>query len=303
MSKTILADVDGFTPVIDRIADELGLTSAAVFGRMWRFCQMEDGVCKASLETIATGLGIDRATVMRHADKLCEAKYLKDLTPDARNVPHVYADTGKAGIRVNITVAQRNSLAESVAQSNATVAESNKTVAESKLKKVLNTDSNDTMGGLSEKELSQANGKVTAIIEAARTKSYQNRDKIPEPLMAYADLYNKLTGQEPTKRVLSDWLLTFSEWQAEGLQLHHIEFAYKYACRPEGGFLVARPASLTNTAVAMKSKAHAVSATNRSSVEATQQYLAERDEQMKHVLPPAKVAEKIKELSRSKAVK
>jgi DNA-binding Lrp family transcriptional regulator len=142
VSKTILADVDGFTPVIDHMAEELGLMSAAVFGRAWRFCQMSDGVCRASLDKITEGLGIDRATVMRHLDKLCEAGYLVDMTPDLRNVPHTYADTGKASIIVNITVAQRNSLKSSVAECNATVAQRNKSVAESHLKRVLKTELN-----------------------------------------------------------------------------------------------------------------------------------------------------------------
>jgi len=125
MSKTILSKVNGWTPVINIIVKDVGLMSAVVFGRMWRFCQMEDGVCKASLEKISEEIGIDRATVMRHAKDLCDAGYLKDLTPDLRNRPHVYADTGKASLEISITVAE----------SNTTVAERNVTVAESKLNK------------------------------------------------------------------------------------------------------------------------------------------------------------------------
>jgi hypothetical protein len=118
------------------------------------------------------------------------------------------------------------------------------------------TTETTTIGGLTEKEHKQANDKVTAIIEGSLRPSYQNRDKIPEVYLNYCDLYVRLTGQQPTKRVLNDWLMTFSEWQAEGLSVENIEDAYRYAVRPEGGFLVARPGSLTNTAVAMKTKAH-----------------------------------------------
>lgn len=132
MSKTILANVDGWTPLMDEISTAHGIVTSAVFGRIWRFCQMEDGVCKASLETIATDLGIDRATVQRHADKLCELEYLKDLTPDLRNRPHIYVDTGKLQIKVSVTVAHGNT----------TVAQSNVTVAESQLNKDLKKDSN-----------------------------------------------------------------------------------------------------------------------------------------------------------------
>lgn len=135
MSKTVLADVDGFTPIIDSMAIEHGLIYAAVFGRMWRFCQFEDGVCKASLETIAHGLHVDRATVMRYAEKLVKDGYLKDLTPNLRNVPHTYADTGKASIKIGV-VAQDNAEIRTVAHSNSSVAHSNRTVAQSNLKKV-----------------------------------------------------------------------------------------------------------------------------------------------------------------------
>jgi hypothetical protein len=108
---------------------------AAVFGRVWRFCQMKDGVCRASLETISEGLKIDRATAYRHIAELCKDGYLKDLTPDLRNRPHVYADTGKAGIRLSVSggVAQDNT---GVAERNTTVAQDNTGVAESSMSKV-----------------------------------------------------------------------------------------------------------------------------------------------------------------------
>ncbi len=82
-------------------------------------------MCFASLETIAKDLGVNKATVMRKAKQLVKEGYLEDLTPKRRNVPHIYRDTGKAGIRINIeTVAEGNTLNESVAQCNATVAQS-----------------------------------------------------------------------------------------------------------------------------------------------------------------------------------
>lgn len=142
MSRTILANVDGFTPVIDGLVEELGLMSAVVFGRVWRYCQMEDRVCKASLESIGDSIGVDRVTVMRHIKELCERGYLQDLTPDLRNRPHVYVDTGKAGLTLSLTgVAQSNTKEKGVAQINSGVAERNVTVAESHLNRVFKKDS------------------------------------------------------------------------------------------------------------------------------------------------------------------
>lgn len=149
MSKTILADVDGFTPVIDSVVEETTLISAVVFGRTWRFCQMSDGVCKASLDTISSGIGLDRATVLRHLKVLCDAGFLVDTTPDARNVPHIYGDTGKAGLRMAV---------QTVAHSNRSVADSNKTVAQSHLKIVSKRDSKDSKNTRSGKHAPQSGG-------------------------------------------------------------------------------------------------------------------------------------------------
>jgi hypothetical protein len=116
-------------------------------------------------------------------------------------------------------------------------------------------------GGLSEEEIQQANAKVDAMIANSKKVKYQNRDKIPEPYLDFADLYNELTKQEPTKRSIMDWFGTFEDWKSEGLQPEHIRAAWQYANRPEGGFPVGRPGSLTTTAVAMKSKMLAKPAT------------------------------------------
>lgn len=172
MSKTVFADIEGFTPLIDTLTTQYGPIRAAVFGRMWRFCQMKDGICRASLEKISDGLGIDRSTVARHIEALCDDGYLEDTTPELRNRPHIYADTGKAGIKVRIdatvaqnnsdikTVAQRNS---SVAESDTTVAQSNTTVAESRMKKVIKTEeeTEEESDDLSESEPEPVDPSVT----------------------------------------------------------------------------------------------------------------------------------------------
>jgi hypothetical protein len=147
MSKTILSELDGFTPVIDCLVQEYGLVTAAVFGRIWRFCQMKDGVCNAPLEKVSEGIGLDKATIMRHAKKLVEGGYLVDLTPDLKNHPHTYADTGKVTISSQISVAHRNAEKASVAQCNAGVAECNTGVAESQLKIVDKIDSKKEVKG------------------------------------------------------------------------------------------------------------------------------------------------------------
>lgn len=160
-TKLAPSEMSGFTPIFDALIEDVGLITACVFGRMWRFCQMEDGVCKASLETIGESLGVNKATVMRHIATLIDHGYLHDLTPDLRNRPHVYADTGKVRMTITVagvaapaapagTVAHSNTrpvgtvstvaLCNSgVAENNSGVAHSNAGVAESHLNKVQET--------------------------------------------------------------------------------------------------------------------------------------------------------------------
>ena len=91
--------MSSFTPLIDTLVDELGTMPALVYGVVWRYCQMDAGVCYATLETIAQKAGVSYSTALRHVKALCAAGYLDDKTPGLRNRPHVYADTGKAEVR------------------------------------------------------------------------------------------------------------------------------------------------------------------------------------------------------------
>jgi DnaD/phage-associated family protein len=140
--RKIITEISGFTPIFDVVVDEYkDETIAAVFGAIWRFCQLEDGVCKASLETISQSIGVDKVTVMRHAKTLCTDGFLKDLTPDLKNRPHIYAETGRVCMKSRLeTVSQRN---VGVSQRNATVSQRNATVSLSHLNRVFNKDSEE----------------------------------------------------------------------------------------------------------------------------------------------------------------
>lgn len=94
-----VSTISGFTPAPDILCKEYGFVTALVWGRVWRYCQMRDGVCRASVEKLADGLGMSGRTIIRHLESLCGGGYLLDTTPDLRNKPHIYADTGKIKIR------------------------------------------------------------------------------------------------------------------------------------------------------------------------------------------------------------
>ena len=100
MSKTILTDVNGWTPLIDAITAELGMTTSAVFGRIWRYCQMDFHVCTASQQTIAEDLGLSRDTVNKACQTLVANGYLEEI--ERAGMTKTYSDTGKAGFRITI---------------------------------------------------------------------------------------------------------------------------------------------------------------------------------------------------------
>jgi DNA-binding transcriptional regulator YhcF (GntR family) len=106
MSKTVLTDVDGFTPLIDVVTTAVGLTAAAVFGRIWRFCQMELEVCTASHQTIADDLGLARETVSRSCKALVEAGFLEEV--NSVGITKTYRDTGKAGFKMTLSAGLNN---------------------------------------------------------------------------------------------------------------------------------------------------------------------------------------------------
>lgn len=90
-----LRDVGGWTPVVDVVVADVGETAALVYGRVWRYCQMRDGVCRASVERMAGEVGRSVKTVRRCLKLLCRRGYLRDRTPGRRYAPHEYADAGK----------------------------------------------------------------------------------------------------------------------------------------------------------------------------------------------------------------
>ena len=86
---------NGYTICPDVLVDKYSHTTAIIFGKIWRYCQMADGVCNASIFRLADELGLSQNTLLQNIAKLEDGGYIKDLTPDLRNKPHSYVDTGK----------------------------------------------------------------------------------------------------------------------------------------------------------------------------------------------------------------
>lgn len=84
------AKLNGYSPAPDAIVQELGAVAGVVWGRMWRYAQMTDGVCSASLRRLTSDLGISRPTIIRAIHRLSDSGYLQDLTPNAVKRTHEY---------------------------------------------------------------------------------------------------------------------------------------------------------------------------------------------------------------------
>jgi DnaD/phage-associated family protein len=96
----------GFTPCPDVLVDLYGSTTATVWGKIWRYSQMADGVCKASVLRLADELNMSANTFSKHAQILEVNGYIEDTTPDVRNKPHVYVDTGKLRIKISLEMSE-----------------------------------------------------------------------------------------------------------------------------------------------------------------------------------------------------
>lgn len=184
MADSFFESAGPFTMVSHLLAQEVGLTCSAVYGAVWKRCQMEGGVCDASLDTLGLDITVDRATVMRSIKKLCGLDYLTDQTPNRRNAPHTYT-LSKSVAQCNSSAHNDGSIHEqtvagcnkSVAERNTeneTVAECNKSVAESQLnkKREINTkDKKNNLDSSSSSSCADVWPQVEAILEMRMTRA------------------------------------------------------------------------------------------------------------------------------------
>lgn len=243
--------LSGFTPAPDVLIRDYGYITALVWGKIWRYCQMSDGVCRASLDRLAAELGMSDNTIMRHLKPLCDDGYLYDSTPDLKNKPHIYSDTGKIRIKISVE-AQVHSDRESHRQ-RVTVtppqshSDSDRESLEESIKKQKETT-------LTAEEIQEANKKVDMILRLNRQSAFQwkGRDYFKDNLLTYADWYFEKTGQICTKKDSKSWIKAFSEWKEAELSTKHLDFARQ--ARLKWKEFIADPNELTKDARAIKAQ-------------------------------------------------
>ncbi len=209
----IEVELKGFTPLLDVLIEKFGLVTAAIYGVIWRYAQMEDKVCRASLEKIGQRVSVSAKTVERHVKKLCEDDYLNDLTPDIKHKPHIYVITSKAQIK-GLMEAKIEGQTESLTRSDR---ESYQGQTESPIKKETNKETKE------EKEPSpNFSDPLTHIVSFA--KSHQpGQEALSEPadyekFWGTRDdtlkLYNQKMGRAPGQ--LKDQYIQFVQQHVTG---------------------------------------------------------------------------------------
>lgn len=94
---------EGFTPIFDDVREAYGLNGAAVFGAVWRFCQMDREVCDASHETISSKAGVTDRTVRKYLKIFVSDGLLTDHTPSVKHKPHTYSLSNDCHSRSEMT--------------------------------------------------------------------------------------------------------------------------------------------------------------------------------------------------------
>lgn len=100
--KKIEAGISQFTPCPDVLVQKYSHTTAMIWGKVWRYCQMKDESCSAAIKRLADELNLSEDTIGKHIKLLESGGYIEDLTPDLKNRPHTYIDTGKLQLKISI---------------------------------------------------------------------------------------------------------------------------------------------------------------------------------------------------------
>jgi hypothetical protein len=109
--------------------------------------------------------------LIRHIRILVSAGFLQDTTPDLRNRPHIYADTGKVAVTSRLDMVERG-VSERNSKSRTGVTESDSTVTESNSKPRTGVTESDST-------VSESYSSVTLSDSHGNLKLLEDSIKIP----------------------------------------------------------------------------------------------------------------------------
>lgn len=244
----IFGALTGYTPTPDTLCKKYGYVTALVWGRMWRYCQGRDGVCRAKIETISVGLGMSVRTVIRHIETLIEGGYFEDKTPNLKNRPHVYADTRKLRLAFSTEIIECG-----VTESHSTMTESHTHYdRESHEDSINKREVKKPLSAASKKKIiDSANKQVDGILLAEKQSTSKSWTNLPANYHEYGKAFCEATGLSYHKKDLYGWIETFDRWITDGYQPISIIRAVE-KCR-EKSTDISAPRSITWALNAIKS--------------------------------------------------
>jgi len=97
---------DLFTPAFDEVTKAVGLTASAIFGLVWRYCQLDKANprCSLSLKSMSSLLNLSRPTLRKHLNTLIKHGWIVDTTPDNTGSIHVYRLTSVSPGKLKVTI-------------------------------------------------------------------------------------------------------------------------------------------------------------------------------------------------------
>jgi hypothetical protein len=87
------------------LIQEVDLIGAAVYGVVWRYCQMKAGVCAKSVGGIAHLLGLSERTVRERLKRLVEQGYLRKTSQAGGANHYTLTDKPKANLAADTPAA------------------------------------------------------------------------------------------------------------------------------------------------------------------------------------------------------
>lgn len=196
------------------------------------------------LRKIAEETGFAVNTVRDAVERL-ENKYgLLTIESGSGKSPNIYEPA--AFVSAKKSVSSGNTQDSGVSVSSGSVSVSSGSVSASRQKNA-QPENQSNQSVTNAQILKSANAQVDAILdnELKAQKSWQGREKLPEPLRDLADEFVNLTGLRPQKKELAWWMGEFSDWLGFGIQRKDISAGVQYA--KDHNFGIMQPSSLTKT--------------------------------------------------------
>ena len=224
--------------------------------KVWLFIALSvnrySGKANPGLRTIAKECDLSINTVQSAIERLEKEYDLLKVDRNSRRY-NIYEPEAFVSANRKEPVSKTDTVGETVSKIDTTVSVNDETVSARVIHNQINQKNQKERENTKKPDLVDAILQFEQIAQdkEAKREAYPYRDKFPEPIREWSDLYVKLTGQRPLKKDVMDWIMACQDWIDAGFVKQDIIDAYNKSKGDDkgfGAFSVTRPGSLTNTA-------------------------------------------------------